>query len=133
MKYYIGTIPVSPCLEHHGILGMQWGKRRFQNSNGSLTDEGRARYGVSKETSKKISKAEAKKKSTIDAIKRGAKIAAVAAAVAIPVSIAVKSYNKRHEFELLNKSVEEYTKELLKRNGSKFKYYDDWDLWDKWN
>lgn len=32
-------------LEHHGILGMKWGIRRFQNPDGSLTEEGRRRYG----------------------------------------------------------------------------------------
>lgn len=29
---------------HHGILGMKWGVRRFQNKDGSLTAEGRKRY-----------------------------------------------------------------------------------------
>jgi hypothetical protein len=33
---------------HHGILGMKWGVRRYQNKNGSLTAEGRARYGGEK-------------------------------------------------------------------------------------
>ena len=33
-------------LKHHGILGMKWGIRRFQNEDGSLTPEGRIRYGV---------------------------------------------------------------------------------------
>lgn len=31
-------------LSHHGILGMKWGVRRFQNSDGSLTDAGKKRY-----------------------------------------------------------------------------------------
>lgn len=33
-------------LAHHGILGQKWGIRRFQNSDGSLTAEGRERYGL---------------------------------------------------------------------------------------
>lgn len=32
-------------LQHHGILGQKWGKRRYQNKDGSLTPEGRKRYG----------------------------------------------------------------------------------------
>lgn len=31
-------------LEHHGILGMKWGIRRFQNKDGSLTNVGKKRY-----------------------------------------------------------------------------------------
>lgn len=33
-------------LMHHGIKGQTWGRRRFQNPDGSLTEEGRKRYGV---------------------------------------------------------------------------------------
>lgn len=34
-------------LEHHGILGQKWGVRRYQNSDGSLTDAGKRRYAQS--------------------------------------------------------------------------------------
>ena len=33
-------------LAHHGIPGMKWYNRRFQNKDGSLTEEGKKRYGV---------------------------------------------------------------------------------------
>lgn len=29
---------------HHGIVGMKWGHRRFQNSDGTLTADGKKRY-----------------------------------------------------------------------------------------
>lgn len=32
-------------LYHHGIRGQKWGVRRYQNSDGSLTPEGKKRYG----------------------------------------------------------------------------------------
>lgn len=37
---------------HHGIPNQRWGHRRFQNEDGSLTPEGRERYGVDKARSK---------------------------------------------------------------------------------
>lgn len=45
-KFYIGTPDLGYDLYHHGILGQKWGIRRFQNSDGSLTAEGRKRYGL---------------------------------------------------------------------------------------
>lgn len=32
-------------LYHHGIKGQKWGKRQYQNKDGSLTPAGRERYG----------------------------------------------------------------------------------------
>lgn len=50
--YYIAGFPVSDELYHHGILGQKWGVRRYQNPDGTLTAEGRARYGSTKEQKK---------------------------------------------------------------------------------
>lgn len=32
-------------LYHHGIKGMRWGVRRYQNKDGSLTPQGKKKYG----------------------------------------------------------------------------------------
>ena len=41
-------------LEHHGILGMKWGVRRYQNKDGSLTAAGRRRVAKLEKEYKKV-------------------------------------------------------------------------------
>lgn len=43
-NYKILCVDGSTALCHHGIKGMKWGIRRYQNADGSLTPEGRDRY-----------------------------------------------------------------------------------------
>lgn len=40
-KYNNPSLYWTNCLQHHGILGMKWGVRRFQNKDGTLTNIGK--------------------------------------------------------------------------------------------
>ena len=72
--YYIGNIQCVPSdIQHHGILGMKWGVRRYQNSDGSLTNAGKNRYNVyARKTGKKYEfmKKLARSQETKDALDR---------------------------------------------------------------
>lgn len=43
MTYYYVSSRYPDYLCHHGILGMKWGIRRYQNKDGTLTDAGKKR------------------------------------------------------------------------------------------
>lgn len=67
-------------IEHHGILNMKWGRRRFQNPDGTLTPEGKIRYSREKrkQAAKNLKKArkvrEANKKKEMKLAKEKAKV-----------------------------------------------------------
>ncbi len=45
MNWYYSGFPYSDELYHHGIKGQRWGIRRYQNEDGTLTADGKIRYG----------------------------------------------------------------------------------------
>ena len=55
-------------IEHHGIKGQEWDKRRYQNLDGSLTPLGRIHYGVgmSREEMAEAREAEDRRQRDID-------------------------------------------------------------------
>lgn len=54
MSYYITTKKNDEYLAHHGVLGMHWGIRRYQNMDGTLTSVGKARYKTDSKFKAKI-------------------------------------------------------------------------------
>lgn len=42
--YIAGGCDYINSISHHGIKGQKWGERRYQNPDGTLTEEGRKRY-----------------------------------------------------------------------------------------
>ena len=57
-------------LEHHGIKGQKWGRRRYQNEDGSLTQEGRERYGIDEREIKRYQLEQNQLRNTQEAIRK---------------------------------------------------------------
>lgn len=109
-------------LYHHGILGMKWGIRRYQNADGSLTDAGKKRYGsgggliTSVKRKWKTAKANKKRKATLEAKKRAEEDAQKHEAAK---QEAIRSGNATQISKYQNELSNQELREVLDRLGSK--------------
>ena len=107
-------------LYHHGTLGMKWGRRLYQNKDGSLTALGRKRYGT------KANLTKAKRQATIEAKKKeAAKAEAKAAKVAKKTQAEEAKKVKTAEEEKAD--IAKKKEQILKSRSAK-ELYDNADL-----
>lgn len=123
--WYIASEENEVYLAHHGIKGQKWGKRRYQNEDGTLTAEGKKRYGTI-ENYKKIQR---RKK-----IATGAAIAGTALAVGGSILAYKRHKNKKSlenekinilkNLDIINESQKRIQEAHNKGSQDLLKYYE---------
>lgn len=111
--YYVAGLPCSNELYHHGIIGQKWGVRRFQNKDGSLTAEGRIRYGGKESAGEKVKNAVVGAGRAVgSAAKKTGN--AVGKAAKATVNYAGKQIKKSHPSLMTDDELRDYTNRIMR-------------------
>ena len=115
-------------LAHHGVKGMKWGIRRFQNADGTLTSLGKKHYGVGEQS--REAKKKAREKNRVDKDKARAKAKEEkmekkrARAEEKSAKRVIKATHDLANKKLLNKLSDEELKKVVARLELEKKYRD---------
>lgn len=134
MKYY--SIITSESLEHHGIKGQRWGVRRYQNTDGTRTAEGkkRERTGKKEKSPEEIAAKKEKMKKVAKVAGATLTIAACAGiymankdAIDGAVKHAIKNIEVQQAFKpLKERAYAEANKEKIMKSPGKLNRYKDY-------
>ncbi len=109
-------------LSHHGIKGQKWGIRRFQNKDGTLTNEGRERYNEDEDTYESDSTINSENKH--NKVRKGFIIGGAIAATAAAAAGATWYLTRKKKEEELAKTKDMYKDAMVKAHnyGKKLGY-----------
>lgn len=99
-------------LAHHGVKGMQWHKRRYQREDGSLTEEGRAHYGVGERREKKEEPSSVSERKPLTEEEKQARREKVRKIIGITAAVAVTAIAAHKISKGLDKLDRSYTEAL---------------------